>query len=132
MENRNNEEYNYTYAAPSAGERKQIEDIRRQYAPLNAREEKFNKLRELDGKVRGMPTCIALSFGVVGCLIFGLGLACVLEWNIWFVGIALGVLGAGIAMAAYPLYHYTTEKYKKKYGAEILRLSDELLKEMKN
>ena len=127
MEEQDNE-YRYTYAAPSAGQRKEIENIRRQYIPESEQTQALKKLRELDAKVKNAPTCIALMMGVVGCLTFGLGMACVLEFNLFIVGILIGVIGLAVTSAAYPSYKFFMSWYRKKYGAKILALSEELLK----
>lgn len=127
MEEQNNE-YRYTYVAPSAEERKEIENIRRQYIPESEQAQDLKKLRELDSKVKNTPTCIALTIGVVGCLVFGLGMACVLEFDLVIAGIAIGVIGFLIAATAYPSYKFFISRYRKKYGAKILALSEELLK----
>ena len=127
MEEQNNE-YRYTYTAPSAGERKEIENIRRQYIPESEQAQDLKKLRELDAKVKNAPTCIALSIGVIGCLVFGLGMACVLEFDLFIIGVGISLVGLIISAVSYPLYKYFTRRYRKKYGAKILALSDELLK----
>ena len=46
-------------------------------------------------------------------------------------GANIAALAVGIApiVAAYPLYNFVLHKNKKKYGAEILKLSQELLNE---
>jgi hypothetical protein len=71
----------------------------------------------------------SLVLGVFGCLIFGLGLTMILEWNIYFWGIALMVIGSAPMAVAYPVYKALLQKYKNRYGEEIVRLSEELLNE---
>ena len=77
----NQNKFEYTYSAPSEAERREIESIRRQYEehPRSA-ESKLERLRKLDAYVKNSATCVALILGVVGLLIFGLGMAMVLEW----------------------------------------------------
>ncbi|MBQ7370094.1 MAG: dihydropteridine reductase [Clostridia bacterium] len=127
----NNEEYNYIYVAPTKTEREEIERIRKQYLPIDKRVEKLQKLRELDRKVKDLPTIISLSLGIFGCLTFGFGMAFVLEWGRISLGVVIGVVGVAISIPAYPIYKKTKEQLKKKYGEEILRLSEELLNEEK-
>jgi len=86
-------------------------------------------LRRLDSIVKNTSTIWSLVLGVVGCLIFGLGFTMILEWNIWLWGIILCVLGSVPMIIAYPVYNYVLKKYKKEYGDEILKLSEELLNE---
>ena len=69
----------------------------------------------------------SIVLGVVGCLVFGLGLSMILEWDILVGGIAVGVVGCGLLVAAYPSYVKISALQKKKYGAEILHLCEELL-----
>ena len=122
-------QFNFRYTAPSQEERKEIDSIRRQYAPQEKTETKLDRLRRLDSLVKTTPTIYALCLGIVGCLIFGLGLTMVLEWNILVWGIVLMIVGATPMAVAYPIYKWLLNKYKKRYGEEILKLSDELLNE---
>lgn len=128
MNQKEQTKFEYTYTAPTDKEKMQIESIRKQYL-LNGELSKFEKLKRLDAKVKNSATCVALIFGVIGCLIFGTGLSFVLEFNMIFWGIVISIVG-GICMAlAYPFYNASLKKGKKKYGPEILRLSQQLLDE---
>lgn len=128
MNQKEQTKFEYTYTAPTDKEKMQIESIRKQYLP-NGELSKFEKLKKLDAKVKNSATCVALIFGVIGCLIFGTGLSFVLEFDLLFWGIALSLVG-GIFMAlAYPFYNLSLKGGKKKYGAEILNLSQQLLDE---
>lgn len=124
-----NNQFTYKYTAPTEEERKEIASIRRQYAPQEQTESKIDKLRRLDGLVKSVPTIWALVLGVVGTLIFGLGLTMILQWNIWLWGIVLMLVGSIPMAMAYPVYQWVLKKYKNRYGEEILRLSEELLNE---
>ena len=42
-------------------------------------------------------------------------------------GIAIGALGLGMALLTYPIYKRILNSRKKKYGAEILKLSDDIM-----
>jgi hypothetical protein len=42
-------------------------------------------------------------------------------------GILVGVLGLGMALLTYPMYKSILNSRKKKYGAEILKLSDRIM-----
>lgn len=123
------EVFEYTYSAPTEREKKQIESIRRQYAPkADEAETAFDRLKRLNAKVYNAATRTSLIFGVVGILIFGLGLTMVLEWGIWLWGIVTMTVGCVPVGLAYPIYRRLLARGKRKYGEEILRLSDELLK----
>jgi hypothetical protein len=122
--------FEHSYSAPTEAERKEIESIKRQYVAEEKREETdIEKLRRLDAKVRNMPTMYALIMGVFGILVFGLGLAMALEWGMMLWGIVVMVVGALPMGLAYPIYQFTLKEGKKKYGAEILELSEKLLNE---
>ena len=123
-------QFNFRYTAPTEEERKEIDSIRRQYAPQEQSESKLERLRRLDALVKNTPVIWALCLGVVGTLIFGLGLTMILEWNIWLWGIAFMAFGIIPIISAYPVYKRILKKYKNRYGDEILRLSEELLNEI--
>lgn len=126
------DQFNYKYTAPTAEERKEIDSIRRQYSPKEQKETKLERLRRLDSLVKNTAVIWSLVFGVIGTLIFGLGLTMILEWNIFIWGIIFMVVGSAPIAIAYPLYSFLLNKYKNRYGAEILRLSEELLNENEN
>ena len=124
-----NKEFYYTYSAPSETERKEIESIRAQYTEKTVvQETKLEKLRRLNRQVTSAATMIALILGVVGVLIFGGGMSLVLVKGIWIWGVLLGAVGAVVFGIAYPVYRWIFNRNKKKYGAEILQLSEELLR----
>ena len=124
-------QFNFRYTAPTEEERKEIDSIRRQYAPQEKTETKLERLRRLDSLVKNTAVIWSLVFCVIGCLIFGLGLTMVLEWSILLWGIVLMVIGSVPMAIAYPIYNKLLRKGKAKYGDEILRLSEELLNENK-
>ncbi len=122
-------QFNFKYTAPSQEERKEIDSIRRQYAPKEQTETKLQRLRRLDALVKNTSVISSLCLGIVGVLIFGMGLTMVLEWSMLVFGIVLMIVGAVPMAVAYPVYKTVLAKYKERYGEEILRLSDELLNE---
>ena len=126
-ENKNNT-FEYSYSAPTEEEKREIASIRRQYeAVLDSPQSKFVRLKALDAKVKNTATCVSLILGVVGILVFGLGLTLVLEWEQLVWGIVVMLVGSVPTALAYPVYGLLLRKGKKKYGGEILRLSKELL-----
>lgn len=122
-----NDNFKYTYSAPTEEERREIESIKNQYMPKQQKEATLEKLKKLDAKVKNIPVCIALVLGIVGTLIFGLGLTLILEWNLVVWGVVVAVVGCVPSGLAYPIYNKTYNKLKQKYGAEIIKLSDDLL-----
>ena len=127
----NNNDFEFKYSAPTSEERKEIESIRNSYIPKQKPTTKLQQLRKLDNKVKNIPTMFSLIIGIVGTLVFGLGFAMILEWQITIFGVIVSVIGIIITIFAYPL-HIKIEKYvKNKYSEEILKLSEELLNENK-
>ena len=120
--------FEYTYTAPTEEERREIESIRRQYEAKDETKSKIERVRQLDSFVQNFSVIIALVLGIMGTLIFGLGMSMVLVWNIEIFGIIVGAVGIIPMTAAYPVYVTTLRRNKKKYGEEILRLSEEILK----
>ena len=109
--NNDNNQFHYTFSAPTENERKQIENILRQYDNAPAKEEdKLEKLKQLDALAKRQSNVIPLVLGVVGCLIFGLGLTMVLEWNLLILGIIVSFVGSIPMALAYPVYLYTLKK----------------------
>lgn len=125
----NNNDFEYNYVAPTSEERKEIESIRNNYISQNKSVDKLEILRKLDNKVKSIPTIISLIFGIVGLLIFGLGLTMILEWKVTIGGIIVGAIGVIPMILAYPMYRKISNNLKNKYSDEIIKLSDELLNE---
>lgn len=116
--------FHYTY---SAKQQEEIKNIRKKYAPPE--EDKMEQLRRLDASVTRKGTVIALVVGVLGALIFGIGMCCTMVWDGLFVpGIIIGVIGILGMIAAYPIYLRITKKQREKLAPEIIRLTDELMK----
>ena len=126
-------QFDFKYSAPTEEERKEIASIRKQYAPdeqtKDNKESKLERLRRLDAKVKDTAIIWSLVLGVVGCLVFGLGLALVLEWKIIIWGVIVCAIGCVPMIIAYPTHNYLLKLYKKRYGEEIIKLSEELLNE---
>ncbi len=125
MDNKN---FTYSYSAPDENERKEIESILYQYkdhalSPVS----KYERLKSLDKKVKDASICSGLIAGVLGLLIFGLGITFILEWAIVWLGIILCVIGCVPIVLAYPIYNKVLSIQKEKYKDEIISLSEELL-----
>lgn len=123
--NEQKESFHYTYSAPQQAE---IKRIREKYAPDTPAEDKMERLRRLDKSVTTPGTVAALAVGIIGVLIFGVGMCCTLVWaELYFVpGIFIGLVGIGGIAFAYPLFAYITKKRRQKLAPEILQLTDEL------
>ena len=122
--------FEYNYTAPTIEERKEIDRIRSQYLPHDKTMSKMERLKYLDNQVKNPPIILSLSFGVIGLLLFGTGLTFFLEWfDYWYIGIPFSLFGLCLIGLAYPIYKKVLNKRKNKYSAEIIELSNELLKE---
>lgn len=122
---RQNDSFQYNY---SAAQRSEVEKIRKKYLPPE--EDKMERLRRLDRSAAQKGSVVSLVVGILGALILGTGMCCVLVWaGAWFVpGIIIGLAGIALLCCAYPLYTRVTERERKKIAPEILRLADELMK----
>lgn len=124
--------FEFTYSAPTENERREIEEIRKQYQSIKSQTNpKFIRLQKLDRKVKDIPTVVSLILGFVGFAMFGLGFAMILEWNIMVWGIILSIVGSFPLGIAYFAYLKISNHLKNKYSDEILKLSEELLEEGK-
>ncbi|MCL2740688.1 MAG: hypothetical protein FWE70_01065 [Oscillospiraceae bacterium] len=113
----------YTY---SADRQEEVRRIRQKYKPHE--ESKLDRLRRLDKEATRPGTAMSIATGVVGSLLLGTGMACVMEWGLYVVGIAVGLLGmAGVALA-YPAYAVVTRRRREKLAPQIMSLSDELMR----
>lgn len=120
-----NEKFEYTYSAKQQAE---VENIRRKYLPKE--ETKIEKLRRLDKSVTRRGTVISIIVGIAGTLIMGFGMCLCLEWSQFVGGIILGCLGIAILAVAYPVYNKVTQKQREKIAPEILKLSEEISKDI--
>lgn len=124
MENKN-ERFEYTY---SSEQQKEIEQIRKKYLP--PMEDKMEQLRKLDQSTTTKGMIYSITLGIVGTLIFGLGLCCSIEWGdiLLVPGIIIGLLGMITLGIAYPVYVRVTKKEREKIAPQILALIEELTK----
>ena len=120
-----NSTFNYTY---SAAKNKEVESIRRKYLPQE--ESKLERLKKLDRRVQTAGTIESLCFGIVGTLVFGIGMCFFLDvftGAAWLTALLM-VLGTIIMIQAYPIYRRIARKTKTELTPEILRLSEEIMK----
>lgn len=117
------EKFIYNY---SAKQQEEIEAIRSKY--VDQRETQLQKLKKMDHQVTCKANIISISLGIIWTLIFGVGLCCVLEWDLYVKGSVIGIVGLiGIGINV-PLYHFLLKKLRQKIAPQIIALSDELLK----
>ena len=120
-----NETFHYTY---SAEQQQELRRIRQKYLPPE--EDKIALLKKLDRSVSAKGTAAALTVGILGTLLLGIGMSCTMVWadTLFVPGIILGLLGIALAALAAPLYRAVTKRERRRIAPEILRLTDELLK----
>ena len=107
--------------------------IRTQYMEKESTE--LDALRELDAKVKRPANLFAYVFGSVSAIVMGAGMSLVMTdigntlaiQNSMTVGITVGVVGMIIAIINYPVYRAILNSRKKKYSAEILKLSEKII-----
>lgn len=137
MENRNDEnKFFYTY---SAKDKNEVEKIREKYIEKpEKKEDKMERLRRLDKSVTQKAQIVALTLGIIGALILGIGMSMIMTDisqmlglpmqlnNI--LGIVIGLIGCVLVGMAYPMYNVVMKRERAKIAPEILRLTDELMK----
>lgn len=119
--NNNKETFEYTY---SAKQQEEIENIRKKYLPKE--EDKMEQLRKLDRDVTRPGTMWAIGLGIVGCLVFGFGMCCVLVWSVMIWGILIGIVGMLIMALAMPVYKLITKRERERIAPQILAMTEEL------
>ena len=108
--------------------------IRTQYMEKTPSE--LDALRELDAKVKRPASVFAYVFGSISAIIMGAGMSLImtdiaekigLGIDPMIPGIVIGIVGMIMALLNYPIYKGILGSRKKKYGAEILKLSDKIM-----
>ena len=126
MENK----FEYTYSAPRNAE---IEKIRKKYAPQTSAESKLEQIKKLDSSVESEAVGCALGIGIPGSLILGLGMSCCMVWtDLFILGIIIGIIGMVMCGAAYPIYKNTIKKKRAEIAPQILKLSEEIERGIRN
>ena len=125
----NNKVFTYQY---SAKQNKEVEHIRRKYPPKE--EDKMETLRKLDARVQMAGTVPSLCIGIIGCLIFGIGMCFGLDVfaGATWLSVLFMIIGTMIMIPAYPIYRKIAQRTKAELTPDILRLSDEIIKSTKN
>ena len=119
------EKFSYQY---SAKQNREVENIRRKYMPKEV--SKIDMLKDPDFRVQTAGRLQGLIIGVIGCLIFGIGICFflhVFEVGTWLT-ILCCVAGIVVMLPAYPVFRHIAKKTKAELAPEILRLSDEIMK----
>ena len=120
-----NKPFTYNY---SAVRNKEVESIRRKYLPEE--ENKLETLKRLDYKVQSAGMIESLCIGIIGALVFGIGMCFFLEvfaGVTWLTALFM-IVGTLLMIPAYPIYRRIAHRTKEKLTPEILRLSEEIMK----
>ena len=120
-----NKSFTYNY---SAARNKEVESIRRKYMPHE--ESKLETLKRLDYRVQAAGMIESLCFGIIGALVFGVGMCFFLDvfaGAAWLTAILM-ICGTLLMIPAYPIYRRIARKTRAELTPEILRLSEEIMK----
>lgn len=117
--------FRYSY---SASVNKEVMEIRKRYLPKE--ESKLDELKRLDGQVKSAGMAEALFAGIMGLLLFGIGMCIGLGviGGSLALAIPLGLIGTSAIISAYPVHKRVAAKAKEKYAPRILQLADEIQK----
>jgi len=111
-----------------------VQKIRTQYTEKQHTE--LDELKALDAKVKNPANIFAYTYGCISAIIMGAGMSLVMTdigaiiglTSAMIPGIAVGIVGMGMALTTYPIYKGILNGRKKKYAPEILRMTEELMK----
>ena len=134
--NKENNTFSYTY---SAKQQEEIQNIRKKY--VSKEEDKMEKLRRLDAAVYKKATVVSLILGVIGALIMGTGMSLVMtdfgdviglsDTMGMILGTIIGIVVMIPICLAYPFYNSIVKKEREKIAPEILRLTEEIINQIK-
>lgn len=105
------------------------ESIAKDYAPKD--NSKIIALKKLDAKAKLPATVFTYTFGIISCLVAGLGMSLAMQVigsgaAAMVLGIVLGIIGFAGCSVNYPIYKRLLEKGKAKYAYEIVQLAREI------
>ena len=110
-----------------------VQKIRTQYTEKQHTE--LDELKALDAKVKKPANTFGYTYGSVGAIVMGAGMSLVMTdigsvvglASAMVPGIAIGVVGLGMALTTYPIYKRILNSRKKKYAPEIMALSEKIM-----
>ncbi len=112
-----------------------VQKIRSQYTEKESTQ--LEELKALDAKVKRPANVFAYVFGTFSAIVMGTGMSLVMTdigaavgiANPMVPGIVIGVVGMAMAIANFPIYQKLLASRRKKYGAEVIALSDRLMEQ---
>ena len=110
-----------------------VQKIRTQYTEKQHTE--LDELKALDAKVKKPANTFGYTYGSVSAIVMGTGMSLVMTdigsvvglASAMVPGIAIGVVGMGMALTTYPIYKRILNSRKKKYAPEIMALSEKIM-----
>ena len=111
-----------------------VEKIRSQY--IEQKHTELDALKELDAKVKKPANMFGYTYGSISAIVMGAGMSLVMTdigtriglTATLVPGIAVGVVGMGMALSTYPIYKKILNSRMKKYADKIMELSDRITK----
>ena len=111
-----------------------VEKIRSQY--VEQKHTELDALKALDAKVKRPANVFGYTYGSVGAVVMGAGMSLVMTdigkmiglTSALIPGIAVGIVGMGMALTTYPIYKKILNSRKKNYAHQIMELSDRITK----
>ena len=111
-----------------------VEKIRSQYTEQAHSE--LDALKALDAKVKKPAAIFGFTYGCIGAIVMGAGMSLIMTdigtilglSETLIPGIAVGVAGLFLVCTNYPIYKKILASRKKKYAAQIMDLSERVLK----
>jgi orotate phosphoribosyltransferase-like protein len=110
-----------------------VQKIRTQYT--EKQHTGLDELKALDAKVKKPANTFGYTYGCVSAIVMGAGMSLVMTdigrvvglASAMVPGIAIGVVGLGMALSTYPIYKRILNSRKKKYAPEIMALSEKIM-----
>ena len=110
-----------------------VQKIRSQYTEKQHTE--LDELKALDAMVKKPANVFAYTYGAAGAVVMGAGMSLVMTdigamiglTATMVPGIAVGVVGLGMALSTYPIYKKILNSRKKKFAPQIIKLSEKLM-----
>lgn len=111
-----------------------VQKIRTQYTEKE--NTKLDELKNLDKKVKTPANVFAYTFGSIAALVMGTGMSLIMTDIAEKIGVAdpmvpglvIGIVGMAMAIATYPIYKRMLNSRRKKYAAQIIALSDKIIR----
>lgn len=122
MNNDNEKIFTYTYSAKKQDE---VDKILKKYLPK--KESAIEKIQRLDRQVEYKGRILTITIGIVGTLLLGTGMSCIMELSDYFaIGIIIGIAGILLIASAYPIFKKVTKIQRMKIAPQIIELSKEI------